>query len=184
MPRPVPTYPPNYRPEETSFRHLQPDVPMDQDVHNDLASQQEDTPNAAQGFTLSPMLYPISIGEAPQGIQQFPMQSFTQVAFPFNMAHSSNLLLIPARQRQSIRLLPTGMTNVAGYCDACGKCFDQIALETLGEYLVGTEYEGETVKERAIRSRAFIHGFEAALFLFKNAGLSHPSKCDGSVGQL
>ena len=75
------------------------------------------------------------------------------------------------------------MANVAGYCDLCGKCYVQIALETLGEYLVETEYEGETVKERAIRSRAFIHGFEAALFLFKNAGLSHPSRCDSSVGQ-
>ena len=76
------------------------------------------------------------------------------------------------------------MANVAGYCDLCGKCYNQIALETLGECLVATEYEGETVKERAIRSRAIIHGFEAALLLFKNAGLSLPSICDGSVVQL
>ena len=116
--------------------------------------------------------------------KQFQMQSLTQVGFPFNMTNSSNLLLIPARQRQSIRLLPTVMPSVAGYCDICGKCNDQIALETLGDYLVATEYEGETVKETAIRSRAFIHGFEAALFLSKNAGLSHPSRYDGSVVQL
>ena len=94
---------------------------MDQDAHNDMASLQEDTQSAVQGFNLSPMLYPISIGEATQGTQQFPMQSLTQVGFPFNMTHSSNLLLIPARQRQSIRFLPTVMPNVAGYCDACGK---------------------------------------------------------------
>ena len=137
---------------------------MDQDAHNDIALQQEDTQNAAQVFNLSPMLYPISIGEAPHGTQQFPMQSLKKVGFPFNMTHSSNLILIPARQRQSIRLLPTVIPSVAGYCDACGKRYDQIALETLGKYLVATEYE--TVKERAIRSTAFIHGFEAALFLF------------------
>ena len=184
LPRPVPTYPPNYRPEETNFLAFQPDIPMEHEAQNGIASQQQVTQNTAQGLSLSPMLYPIPSGEESRGLQQFQMQSLTQVGLPFNMTHSSNLLLIPAQQRQSIRLLPTVMPNVARHCDICGKCYDQIALETLGENLVATEYEGETVKERAIRSRAFIHGFEAALFLFKNAGLSHPSRCDGSVAQL
>ena len=130
------------------------------------------------------MLLPIPIREESQGVQQIPMQHMMQLYFPFRMVHCSDLLLIPARELQSIRLLRTVMPIVADHCDICGKCYDQIALETLGEYLVATEYEGETVLERAIKSRAFIHGFEASLFLFKNAGLSHPSRCDGSVVQL
>ena len=133
LPRPIPTFPPNHRPEESSFQHLQFNIPMDQGVQNDIVSQQQqDTQIAAQGFTISPMLYPISSGEKPQSTQLFPMQSITQVGVPFNMTHGSNLLLIPARQRQSIRLLPTVMPNVAGYCDICGKCYDQIALDNTG----------------------------------------------------
>ena len=42
-----------------------------------------------------------------------------------------------------------------------------ISLETLGENLMATEYDGETVRDRGTRSRAFIDGFEVALFLFK-----------------
>ena len=122
--------------------------------------------------------------EAPIENRQITVHPMVQLGIPFCVTHSTNLILIPARERQGMRLLPTVMSNVAGYCDICGKCYDQFAMETLGEYLMATEYEGETVKERAIRSRAFIHGFEAALFLFKNAGLLHPSRCDGSVVQL
>ena len=43
-----------------------------------------------------------------------------------------------------------------------------------------TAYDGETVRDRGVRSRAFIDGFEAALFIFKNAGLSQSQRCDGS----
>ena len=129
------------------------------------------------------MLFPVPLRGTAADTFLAPVQPLTQIGFPFSATHSTNLILIPAQERQSIRLLPTVMPNVAGYCDICGKCYDQIALETLGEYLVATEYENETVKERAIRSRAFIHGFEASLFLFKNAGLSHPARCDGSVVQ-
>ena len=177
LPRPVPTYPPNDRPETSDFQHLQSSEPMDQDLSRDIAPTQG-TLNAVQGFNLSPAFFP------PIENRQITVQPMVQLGFPFCVTHSTNLILIPARERQSMRLLPTVMPNVAGYCDTCGECYDQIALETLGEYLMATEYEGETVKERAIRSRAFIHGFEAALFLFKNTGLSHPSRCDGSVVQL
>ena len=177
LPRPVPTYPLNDRPETSDFQHLQSSEPMDQDLSRDIAPTQG-TLNAVQGFNLSPAFFP------PIENRQITVQPMVQLGFPFCVTHSTNLILIPARERQSMRLLPTVMPNVAGYCDTCGECYDQIALETLGEYLMATEYEGETVKERAIRSRAFIHGFEAALFLFKNTGLSHPSRCDGSVVQL
>ena len=68
------------------------------------------------------------------------------------------------------RLLPTVMPNVAAFCDWCGKCYDLIALETLVENLVATAYDGETVRDRGVRSRAFIDGFEAALFSYKRCG--------------
>ena len=74
------------------------------------------------------------------------------------------------------------MPNVAGHCDQCGKTYDQVALETLGNYLTATA-EGETVRDRGVRSRAFIDGFEAALFIFKRAGLSQPVSCAGSEVQ-
>ena len=80
------------------------------------------------------------------------------------------------------RLFPTVMPNVAGFCDWCGKCYDQIALEIMGEYLIATANDAETVRDRGVRSHAFIDAFEAAL-LFKSAGLSQPQSCAGAVGQ-
>ena len=185
LPRPIPIYPPNYRQEQTGFQQRTTREPMEQEVRNNTIPQQRLSQDNITGFNLSPMLFPLNIGGTNHGIQHMAqlIQPTVQLGFPFNMTHSANSLLIPAQERHSIRLIPTVMPNVAGYCEFCGKCYDQIALETLGEYLVATEYEGETVKERTIRSRAFIHGFEAALFLFKNAGLSHSSRCDGSVVQ-
>ena len=87
------------------------------------------------------------------------------------MANSTNVLFLPAEERNVYRLSPTVMPNIAGFCDCCGKTYDQIALEILGEYLIATAYEAETMQDRNVRSRAFIDGFEAALFTFKNAGL-------------
>ena len=68
------------------------------------------------------------------------------------------------------------MTNVAGHCDECENSYNHVAIETLGDYLSATAYHGETV-------RAFIEGFEAALFTFKVAGLSQPSSCVGTEVQ-
>ena len=65
--------------------------------------------------------------------QQAPVtnnqQSFN---FPFNVEHSSNLLLTPTSERQMHRLFPTVMPHVAGFCNWCGNCYDQIAMEILG----------------------------------------------------
>ena len=66
-------------------------------------------------------------------------------------------------------LFPTVMPNVAGFFDWCGKCYDQIALEILGDYLIATTYDAETVRDCGVRSRALIDGFEAAVFSFKSA---------------
>ena len=51
------------------------------------------------------------------------------------------------RARQGFRLFQTVLSNVAGYCE-CGKCPDQIALQTLYEYLAATANKGETVRDK------------------------------------
>ena len=106
-----------------------------------------------------------------------------QVGFPFTIAYSTNVLYMPINERDNCRLFPTVMPNVAGICEYCNKTYDQIALETLGDYLAATAYDGETVRDRGVRSRAFIDGFEAALFIFKREGLFQPYSCTGPVVQ-
>ena len=186
LPTPTVTQEPSRELSQANMQSMLMNDPMDYEIHSDVTQSQQPVMRTMQGFNLSPMLFPIPLEGTTQSTRQTPfaVQQPMQLGFPFDTVHSPNVVLIPAQERQGIRLLPTVMPNVAGHCDFCGKCFDQIALETLGQYLVATEYDGETVKERAIRSKAFIHGFEAALFLFKNAGLSHPPRCDGSVVQL
>ena len=61
--------------------------------------------------------------------------------------------------------------------------YDEVALDALAAYTATTEYPGETVRDRNIRSRAYLDGFEAALICFKNAGLSQPRACVGSAVQ-
>ena len=186
LPTPMSEQTPSGGPDPSVMQNTLTNDNMEYEPHDVGAQSQIPVPRNMQGFSLSPMLFPMQITDTAQEMHQTPliMQQTAQIGFPFNTVHSSNVLLIPPSERQGIRLLPTVMPNVAGYCELCGKCFDQVALETLGQYLVATEYESETVKERKMRSKAFIHGFEAALFLFKNAGLSHPPRCDGSGVQL
>ena len=86
---------------------------------------------------------------------------------------------MPINERDNCRLFPTVMPNVAGISEYCIKTYDQIALETLGDYLAATAYDGETVRDRRVQSRAFIDGFEAALFIFKRWGLFQPYSCTG-----
>ena len=81
------------------------------------------------------------------------------------------------------QLYPPVMPNVAGYCHWCGKTFDQIAVETLVQYVQHTEYPEETARDRNLRWRAFTDGFEAALICFKTAGLSQPGTCVGTDPQ-
>ena len=79
-------------------------------------------------------------------------------------------------------LFPAVMPSVAGFCDWCGNCYDQILLELLGEYLEETAHDAETFRDRTIRSRTLKDGFEAARFSFDGAGLSQPHGCAGLVG--
>ena len=72
------------------------------------------------------------------------------------------------------------MPEVAGYCSSCMKTYDQIAVETLTTYIAWSEYPEETIRDRNVRSRAFVDGFGAALICFKNAGLSPGYPCEMS----
>ena len=117
-----------------------------------------------------------------------PQQTFATNAqqmsnFLFHVGQSTNVLLIPIHGRQMHRLLLTVKPNVAGFCDWCGKCYDQIALELLGERFIETVYYAESVRDRGVKSRAFIDGFQAALFSLKGGRLSQPHICAGAVGQ-
>ena len=103
--------------------------------------------------------------------------------FPIQVGHSTNLLSLPRHERQIYRLFPPVIPHVAGFCNWCGKSYDLIALETLGKYHVATSYDAETVRDRGVRSRAFIDGFETALFSLKGEGLSQPQGCSGPVFQ-
>ena len=70
------------------------------------------------------------------------------------------------------------MPEVAGYCPECSKTYDQIAVETLTNYVAWSEYPDETIRDRNVRSRAFVDGFGAALICFKNAGSSPGFPCE------
>ena len=111
------------------------------------------------------------------------IQQPAQYGYAVHTTQSTSFLLLPARERETYRLYPTVMPNIAGFCDWCDKTYDQIGLEIFGEFLLATAYYAETVRDRNVRSRAFIDGFEAALFTFKNAGLSQPRSCVEPVVQ-
>ena len=61
--------------------------------------------------------------------------------------------------------------------------YDEVAFDALAANTATTKYPGETVRNRNIRSLAYLDGFEAALICFKNAGLSQPRACVGSAVQ-
>ena len=84
-------------------------------------------------------LLPRTMGDVPDNFNgQF--QQVTQFGLPFDILHSTNVLLMPVNERQNFWLFPTVMPNVSGYCDWCARTFDQVALETLGDYLGATAY--------------------------------------------
>ena len=192
--RPIPTYPTYFTANNLNFQaqqlvdhgHQQTHRVLD-GIHTNgvnLNSAFAPIPNNLSMYNNAPLMIQIPPHE---GSLHFPQLSggpnpVPTHHFPFQVGQSTNLLLLPLQERQMYRLLLTVMPNVAGFCDWCGKCY-LIALETLGEYLVATAYDGETVRDRGVRSRAFIDGFEAPLFSFKGAGLSQPHGCSGPVVQ-
>ena len=144
-----------------------------------LANNNNPAPMMIQIPPVVPNFTPVQNAHQMQPVPQSPLEQ----VFPMQATHSTNVLLLPSSERDLYRLTPTVMPNIAGYCNWCGRTYDQINLETLGDYLLATAY-GETVSYRNVRSRAFIDGFEAALFAFKNAGLSQPRSCVGAKAYL
>ena len=87
---------------------------------------------------------------------------------------------VPAHNGTLLQMNPPVMPEVAGYCSGCIKTYDQIAVETITNYVAWSEYPDETIRDRNVRSRAFVDGFGAALICFKNAGLSPGLPCEMS----
>ena len=85
-----------------------------------------------------------------------------------------------ANNQPILQMNTSVMPEVAGYCPGCSKTYDQIAVETLTNYVAWSEYPEETIRDRNVRSRAFVDGFEAALICFKKAGLSPGFPCEMS----
>ena len=73
--------------------------------------------------------------------------------------------------------------HVQGNCHRCGRCYNDVDPDAPAAYTAATEYPGETVRDRNIRSRAYSDRFEAAHICFKKAGLSQPTACVWSVVQ-
>ena len=112
----------------------------------------------------------------PQGVHNNPGVAETYPTQAYSSTQEQ-----PIHRR--MQLNPPVMPHVQGNCHWCGKTSDEVALEALAAYTIATEYPGETVRDRNIRSRAYLDGFEAALICFKNAGLSQPRACAGPAEQ-
>ena len=50
-----------------------------------------------------------------------------------------------------LQMNPSVMPEVAGYCPGCSKTYDQIAVETLTNYVAWSEYPEETIRDRNVR---------------------------------
>ena len=79
-----------------------------------------------------------------------------------------------------LQMNPPVMPEVAGYCSSCMKTYDHISVETLTRYIAWSEYPEETIRDRNVRSRAFVDGFGAALICIKDYGLSPGYPCEMS----
>ena len=190
-------YLPNINPEASGVLPWQANVSSEQHISSQSVQNAEWTIvhfmlvyDGAQSNTsvnnMTLVIIQLPQRRAPSVLQRNDVLTHIQVeiGFPFQVTHNPNLLLIPVKKRLNFRLFPTVLPKMARYCERCGKSFDQVTLETLGEDLAATAYEGETARDQGVRSRALVDGLEAAFFRFERAGLSEPQRCDGAVEQL
>ena len=77
-----------------------------------------------------------------------PIPQPIQQRFTVRATHRTNILLLPAGERNSYILSPTVMPNIAGFCDWCGRTYDQIG-NLRG---VSSSYDAETDRYRNVRS--------------------------------
>ena len=78
---------------------------------------------------------------------------------------NKNVLPMPANNASAhngpiLQMNPPVMPEFAGYCSSCMKTYDHIAVETMTRYIAWSEYPEETIRDRNVRSRAFVDGFE------------------------
>ena len=176
--QPIPTYTPNYYPNSSDFYSWDGNTNNERNVTRNTSQDEgqasvlilpnyNETQNAPMS-NATPLVAQLPPRGAPNILPRvsIPIHPMVQAGFPFTVTPSTNILFMPINERDNSRLFPTVMPNVAGICEYCSKTYDQIALETLGDYLAATAYDGETVRDRGVRSRAVIDGFEAALFIF------------------
>jgi len=187
--RVIPTYPQSRSAQQVNNP---PALPPNQQMPVTLPAQlqmPQPYPHFAPGpyQTQSNLSYgnpPCNIGVLPHSVIPYPYVPY-HVPYQetrYNHEHIS----LPTNMFANglpMQMSPPVMPYVAGACAVCKKTYDQIAVEILIEYVGTTEYPEETIKDRNVRSRAFIDGFEAAVFTLKNAGLSRSYVCDGSVVQ-
>ena len=107
---------------------------------------------------------------------------FNQVNYGVKMTHGQQSFQQnrPANGQTILQTNPSVMLEVAGYCSGCNKTYDEITVETLNHYVAWSEYPDETIRDRNLRSRAFIDGNGAVLICFKDAGLSASYLCEMS----
>ena len=139
--RPQPNYPPGFSAENSNFTNLGDNVTefhttgqnnVNNYFHNGPPGAITNSHLANPNRPTNPVPLMIQI---PSVIPNFvavhndpPVPPFLQQAYVVQMAHSTNVLLLPAEERNVYRLSPTVMPNIAGFCDWCSKTYDQIAL--------------------------------------------------------
>ena len=170
-------------------------IPWQQEVIRPIAIP----PTIQSGTSAFTAVMPTIQGPQEPAVRQFPQANYLPMPNPFyqnswnNGGYYQTDLNRQVNQGQQVsqgapiinqpilQMNPSVMPEVAGYCSGCNKTYDQIAVETLTHYVAWSEYPDETIRDRNVRSRAFIDGFGAALICFKNAGLlaSYPCEMSG-----
>ena len=68
---------------------------------------------------------------------------------------------VPALNGTLLQMNPPVIPEVSGYCpETKTKTYDQIAVKTLTNNVVWSEYPEETIRDRNVRSGAFVDGLK------------------------
>ena len=140
--RPLPTYPNNFAVNNSGFQTQKPVELGHQPVHRPWNNTQARLVNPNSAFTSNRSNLPM-YNNAPLMIQIPPHEGNSHIPelnggpnpvslpnFPFQVGHSTNLLLLPTHERQMYRLLPTVMPSVTGFCDFMRK---MVRLDSVGD---------------------------------------------------
>ena len=179
------------RPRNSYGRPIQRVCPVPRQQHNTTSNANQPViPSETSAFTAYTAPQQRAIDPNPRPMQQAPYLPMPVPFYPNswnNVGHGPYIQIpqpppnnVPTNNGTVLQMNPPVMPEVAGYCPGCSKTYDQIAVETLTSYVAWSEYPEETIRDRKVRSRAFVDGFGAALICFKNAGLSPAYPCEMS----